>query len=488
MIHLYRSAKCLEASSQLPIMFASPPVNLSGSHFNPKEQFMNSIYLKKGYRLNLTGKPSLDVAKLSRPARVAILPQRFRYVKPRLRVAMGDAVKVGSVLVEDKRHPELTFCSPGGGKISEINYGQRRVIQEIVVELDNDEQFESFERVAEEDLETIDRDRLVSILLEAGLWSLIRELPFRDIAATDVTPPAIFVNLDNLEPFQPHPEVYLNGQEDLFAFGLKALNRLAADRVKVTAHQNNTKILGRLGGAMTYACKGNYPAHDPGVLLYRTKADAKENHAWFIDGQDLLLLARLLKTGRYPTERVVVLSGSNVKKPQHFKTRLGVPLAHIVQNAAEGADVRYIAGGILTGYTTDKNSYLGFHEKSIMLMPEGRDQGPFLDWVMPGFKKTSYSRAFLSYFNRSELQMNCNRHGGLRACIACNHCPEVCPVDILPQLALKSVLAGEVEESLTHGLLDCVECGLCSYVCPSKIEVAQILRKAKEDFYKEMSS
>jgi Na+-transporting NADH:ubiquinone oxidoreductase subunit A len=76
-------------------------------------------------------------------------------------------------------------------------------------------------------------------------------------------------------------------------------------------------------------------------------------------------------------------------------------------------------------------------------------------------------------------------HGGRRACIACGYCALVCPVDILPQFAYKAILAGEIEESLEHGLLDCVECALCSYVCPSKIGLFESLKKAKAEFYKE---
>jgi Na+-transporting NADH:ubiquinone oxidoreductase subunit A len=83
--------------------------------------------------------------------------------------------------------------------------------------------------------------------------------------------------------------------------------------------------------------------------------------------------------------------------------------------------------------------------------------------------------------------MDCNRHGGRRACIQCNFCTQVCPVDILPQLAYKAILAGEVEEALAHGLLDCVECGLCSLVCPSKIELLETLREARERIHAEMS-
>jgi Na+-transporting NADH:ubiquinone oxidoreductase subunit A len=76
----------------------------------------------------------------------------------------------------------------------------------------------------------------------------------------------------------------------------------------------------------------------------------------------------------------------------------------------------------------------------------------------------------------------------VRPCVACSSCARVCPVEILPQLAYKSALAGEVEESLAHGLLDCVECGLCTYVCPSKIELCRFLTDAKRTYLKEQSA
>jgi Na+-transporting NADH:ubiquinone oxidoreductase subunit A len=55
-------------------------------------------------------------------------------------------------------------------------------------------------------------------------------------------------------------------------------------------------------------------------------------------------------------------------------------------------------------------------------------------------------------------------------------------------LTFKAVLADEVEEFLAHGLLDCVECRLCTYVCPSKIELADILVRAKAAYYKEQTA
>ncbi len=156
------------------------------------------------------------------------------------------------------------------------------------------------------------------------------------------------------------------------------------------------------------------------------------------------------------------------------------------QVASEGdlADVRFVVGGIFTGYTGRPDGYMGLFQTSLTLLPEG-DRREFLALINPGLRKLSYSRAFLSSFHPALLDTDCNLHGGLRACIACGHCNDVCPVDILPQLTYKAVLADEFEEYLALGLLDCVECGLCSYVCPSKIEVAAALRDARAAYYRQ---
>jgi Na+-transporting NADH:ubiquinone oxidoreductase subunit A len=448
---------------------------------------METIRLAKGHNLKIAGAPALEVTPLPPPRRVAVTPDKIRFVKPRLKVKQGQGVRIGSILFEDKRNPDIKFLSPGGGTVSEIRYGPRRVIEAVVIDLDENEDRVEFPSLSTGGLEKIPRQDLVAMIVAGGLWPLIRRLPYRDMPAPSDEPPAIYVHLDNLEPFHPLPEVYLQGKQEQLAFGLAVMRRLSAGPVKTTVCRKPPEGLKPMAEWITHVCRGKYPAHDPGVLLYRTQTSTADHHAWFIGGQDLLLLAELLQRGRYPTQRTVTVAGPAADGGGHVLTRLGVPLAHLLQDQVEKEDVRLIVGGCLTGYPGARDGYLGFFDTALLLLRAKGPRGPVFDWMLPGYEKPSYSRTFLSALNRSGMEMDCRQHGGLRACIACNHCPEVCPVDILPQLAYKAVLAGEVEESLAHGLLDCVECGLCSYVCPSKIEVFQTLQRAKQDFYKEMS-
>ena len=441
---------------------------------------MISIKVKKGFDLNIEGKPSQELEERSAPTSVAYLPERIPYIKPRLRVRVGDEVKLGSVLFEDKRNAEIKFRSPGGGKVKAINFGPRRVIQEIVIDLNENEEAEELQAISEAELAKIDREKLVQTIVSGGLWSLIRELPFRDYASPDYKPPIIIVSMNNLDTFSPDPGVYMQGKQDLFDYGVKVLEKLA-DKVYISAGGD---VSSDIQSRLTHSVSGCYPADDPGVLLYHTKKSPSENRSWYINGQDLLLLASLLKTGRYPTERTVVVAGSSIQDRKHIKTRLGAPLSYLTAGLGAAADARYVVGSLLRGYKSNKESFMGLFETALTLLPEG-DTEEFIGFARPGYKKPSHSRTFLSFFNRKPLESTCNLGGGLRACINCGYCATVCPVDILPQFTLRSIVADEVEESLQLGLLDCVECGLCSYVCPSKIELKSILKEAKDAYHKE---
>jgi Na+-transporting NADH:ubiquinone oxidoreductase subunit A len=449
---------------------------------------MKTIRIKKGYDLKVVGSPASALQKTEQPTHLALLPEHIPFVKPRLKIAKGDRVALGSPLIEDKRNPQIQFLAPGGGRIADIRYGARRVIQEIIIKLDEIEKAVEFERYSPEDIDKMSREQLIQALVTGGLWPLIKELPFRDHARPDAVPPALYVNLDSLEPFHPLPQVYLNGNDTLFRFGLKVLNKLAAAPVHVCRHEKNSDLAPTLGDIVNLTYTGNFPAHDPAVLLYRMKTSATENRAWFINGQDVLLIARLLRDGVYPCERIVSLGGSGVSDPRHVISRMGSPLSLITAEQGESANCRYVQGGILTGYTAAPQSYLGYFETALNLLPEGNHRGELLGLFNPGYRKPTFSRAFLAAVNPDELEVNCNMHGGERACIACGYCARVCPVDILPQFTYKAILAGEVEESLEHGLLDCAECGLCAYVCPSKIDLFESLKKAKAEFYKEQVS
>ncbi len=103
---------------------------------------MKFVRIRKGCNLNIQGVPASKVEELSSPLRVAVLPERIPFVKPRLLVEVGDNVKVGTTHFEDKRNADLKFLSAGGGGVTEINFGPRSVVREVVITLDKEETYE----------------------------------------------------------------------------------------------------------------------------------------------------------------------------------------------------------------------------------------------------------------------------------------------------------------------------------------------------------
>jgi Na+-transporting NADH:ubiquinone oxidoreductase subunit A len=97
---------------------------------------MISVRTAKGYDLPIQGAPLETSQTIALPATVAVLPEHIPFVRPRLAVAEGDRVAVGDLLFTDKTNPRFRFLSPGGGRVDAIHYGPRRVLREIVIRRD----------------------------------------------------------------------------------------------------------------------------------------------------------------------------------------------------------------------------------------------------------------------------------------------------------------------------------------------------------------
>ncbi len=444
---------------------------------------MNTVRVKKGWRFKINGTPSARLETRLDLKYVAAMPAKIPFIKPRLKVQVGDQVKIGSLLFEDKKNPGIKFLSPGGGKVAAVNYGPRRVIEEILIALDADESYENFESFDAEKLSLLAREKLISKLMAGGVWPFIRQLPYREIAAPATKPTAIWVSLDSADPFQPSPGISYKDQRPFFDLGVQALRKLS-DCVNITQYAGNNTVEW-LDQFVTHRVSGDYPANDPGVVLYHTKQSSTDNHAWYINGQDLLLIGEFLSTGLYPTKRVVTFSDVTSKNSLHIKTRMGVSLNDLYPLHSDMDHLRWIVGGIFSGYTSHADGFLGMYETSVMVIEESIES-EFFGFARPGLDKLSNSRTVLSALSSTPLTVDSDMHGEERPCINCGYCAKICPVDILPQYTYKSIYADEIEEALSHGLLDCVECGLCSFVCPSKIELSETLIEAKHMYRKEV--
>ena len=95
--------------------------------------------ISKGLDLPLNGKPLQEIESVQSSGSVAIMGGDYQGMKPKLHVAVGDAVKRGQVLFTEKKCPSIYYTAPGAGVVSAINRGERRALVSVVIDLNDNE-------------------------------------------------------------------------------------------------------------------------------------------------------------------------------------------------------------------------------------------------------------------------------------------------------------------------------------------------------------
>jgi Na+-transporting NADH:ubiquinone oxidoreductase subunit A len=454
---------------------------------NGQEDRMAEIKVKRGYNLSLAGKPDSQVVEGPYPRQVAIRPSDLGDLKLRVLVKEGDAVSIGSPLIEWKGNPDLKITSPAGGKVAEVRRGDRRKLLQVIVDVEPNEKSVDFGAVS---LARATREEVLSKILSSGLFAKIRQHPFARIADPTSTPKGIFVSGVSTTPIGLDLNLVVSGQGESLNAGLMALSKLTSGKVHLSrpAQGPSAAELSSAKGAELHTVSGKHPAGSAPLQAYYVDRVRPGEVAWYVDIQDVISIGKLMQTGKLTTDRIVALTGPGVSAAhrKHYRTRAGVMAGTLLSGKLAAGEQRVISGDILTGQKIGEQEPIGFFDTQITVVPEGRKR-ELLGWLMPGLSKYSYSRTFLSSLKpaSTEWEVDTNLHGGHRACIQCGYCNDVCPTEVLALPTWKAVSYGDLEEAEQLGITDCIGCGLCTYVCPSKIEIDSILASGLAKIQKE---
>ena len=441
--------------------------------------------LKKGYTIKLAGAPEKILIDAEKPLLFASQPFDFLGLKPRLEVEVGSEVKIGSPLYNNKERPEIKFVSPASGKVIQINRGERRKIAEVVIESDGTDSAIDFGGETLENLENLGPDRIKKKLLDAGMWPLIRQRPFSKIANPQVTPRDIFITGMDTAPLVADPEFILQGEEENFNAGLKIIKQLTAGKIYLSlngALKTHLPFLVNPDGVEVHEFYGKHPVGNLSVHIHHIAPINAGDNVWYLNAVDVPLIGKLFRSGKYPRERIVAVSGSSVKPEarKYYRTWVGTNVQTMVnEGTLEDEHVRIITGSVLRGRKIPENGFLGFYNRTLTIIPEGKER-EFFGWLTPGIDQESFSRTFLSrFFPRKEYIKDTRIHGGKRAFIQTGDYEKMLPMDIYPAYLVKSIMAGEIEDMLSLGLLevDDEDFALCTYICPSKIDFGIHIRQ-----------
>ncbi|MDA1087378.1 MAG: Na(+)-translocating NADH-quinone reductase subunit A [Verrucomicrobia bacterium] len=446
---------------------------------------MADTVIKKGYDIKLVGKPANKLVEAANASSVCVYPREFEPIKLRLLVNEGDDVKRGTPLFFDKRDDRMKYRSPAAGKVRSIVRGPRRFVEQIIIDVAQDEDAEALQSYNPGDIAGLERQALCDYLADTGMLPMILQRPFSRIASPDTLPKSIFVNAMNTAPFQVDSNVALDGEELTFQAGLDALTCLTQGAVHLCMDgsvSSPAAALAKAANVQTHTFTGPHPAGNSSVHIAAVDPIAPGDTVWTIKAPDVALIGRLLLNGMVPHTQVVALGGPGVREDarKHYRIRIGSDLRTVLEGTLEDGEQRVIWGDALSGVTIDADSYARFYGRSITVLNEGRER-MMMGWLEPGFKRLSFSRAYLSGWLNGDKQWNLttNMNGGPRAMVLSGHYDKVMPLNIMVDYLVRAVLADDTDEAVQLGILetDPEDFALCEYICPCKMELQTIIRK-----------
>ena len=433
---------------------------------------MDKIVLKKGHDLGISGIPNPDNIVPIAPKKVALLPSAFRSVKPKLMVKEGDDVKIGTPLFFDKIKPDVRWASPASGKVLNIQFGDRRVIEKIEIKVKGKDYLDLDKKDMNEICE-LKTQEVLDCILKANLFPLIRQRPFNKVADPNDRPRDIFVSLVNSAPLSLDTSLFLQRNTDAFQAGINALSRLTSGNVYVSS-RNGLEF----ENSIAQKFQGPHPAGNVGIQIHHIKPIKPGDVIWTVDAQNVITLGKLFIEGKFIPDRLIGIGGSGSSDPFVCSTIMGCSISDILKNQNFSSTVRTISGDVLTGTKVSKNDFLGYYDFTVSILLDEVDR-PFMGMLALGNSKTKYSltNTFLS-FGKNLFDFNTAQKGELRPIVPLNAWEKVLPMDIYPNHLYRAILSEDIEEMEQLGIWECddEDFALCSFACPSKIDVGEVIR------------
>ena len=447
------------------------------------------IKIKKGIDIHLVGEAKKEVRNYE-PQIFAIKPHDFIGVIPKLHVAEGDEVKVGTVLFHDKKNEDVLFTSPVSGKVKEVFRGEKRVILKVVVESDGKYEAIDFGKA---DPAKLSRNEVIEKMIQSGTWTMLRQRPYSTIAKVQDKPKCIVVSMFDTAPMAPDNNFIIANQMEAVKAGAEALAKLTDGMVYLNVNSEETK---KALEALKFSAKnisvnvfqGPHPAGNVSTQLNVLSPINKGEVVWYCYAQDIISIGNLFLTGNYDSKRIFAFTGSEVKDPVYYATRIGADLSGLYNNISS-ENVRIISGNVLTGTKINGNNVLGFYDTQVSVIPEG-DHYQLFGWLAPNFKKfTSTNTMGASLCKKRSKVLDTNLNGGIRPLIMTGNFERVFPFDIYPMQLIKACIIKDIDQMEELGIyeIDAEDFALCEVIDPSKTPIQQIIREGLELLRKEMN-
>lgn len=450
------------------------------------------IKTKRGLDIKIEGKAKESIGGIVNSDIVALVPDYYTGITPKMLVKAGDRVKAGTPVFHDKVFTNMNFVSPVSGTIEEIVRGDRRKILAITIKRDEKTEYEKFSTKAIKDFSA---EELKELMLKAGVWSFIKQRPYDIVANPDKQAKAIFISTFDSAPLAPDYDFILKGKEADFQAGIDALAKLCEGNVHLGLQAGKNSVFSSVKNVKLTEYQGPHPIGNVGIQIHHSAPINKDDIYWTINVQNLLFIGRLITQGQLDFSYTLALTGPEVNENdrQYYETVLGTQLEPFVKGKVNtDIPLRYITGNVLTGIKVDTSDYLNPYTSQITVLDEGSETHEILGWAMPRFNKFSASNLFLTKIlkktGKKNFKYDARILGGERPIIVSNEYDKVLPMDILPEFLIKAMISGNIDKMEALGAYEIApeDLALCEFVCTSKLPIQAITRKALDNLKSEV--
>ncbi len=439
---------------------------------------MSVIKLKRGYNLKLKG--GIEQCEVAQNEAVSssygIVPDDFTGIIPRLDKKAGEAIKAGEPLYHDKNYEQVKVVSPVAGVIKEVRRGERRKIEAIIIEGNGSEE------CVKHDLSK----PVLDILVESGLWVMMRQRPYDVVPNPAVRPRDIFVTAFDSAPLAPSLQLVVGDKSKYIEKGVEVLSSLTDGNVYIGCDNNDMAI----GGAQVNTFIGPHPAGNAGVQIANVKPVNKGEVVWTMDIVTLARIGELFTTGKVSHDTVVALTGECVAQPRYVKATMGCTIESLL-----GSDIndnsRIISGNVLTGAKVGANGYLRAPYRHITVIPEVNKPDEFMGWASLNPNRFSLYRTFTSWMcgHKDGISMDARVKGGERAIVRLDEYDNMLPMDIYAEFLIKAIIAFDIDKMEQLGIYEIApeDFALAEFACTSKLELQRIVREGLDRMRAEMA-
>lgn len=284
------------------------------------------IKVKKGLDIQLAGGIANGTSTSEcRCATVAIVPDDFTGLVPKMELKEGETVKAGQPIFHSKLDERLKVTSPVCGTIKAVVRGERRKILRVVIEQGGGEPA----KITTDGILS-DKKAARAAMLASGLWAMLRQRPYDIVPAADTRFRDIFVTGFDSAPLAWNPTSFSQEEIKAFKAGAKLLSLLTDGKVYVSRRAGSS--LPDIEGAEMVDVEGPHPASNAGTVIAAINPVNKGETVGCLDLATLRRIGILALTGSVDFSTTVAVTGSEVKTPRLVETVIGAEMSAILKN------------------------------------------------------------------------------------------------------------------------------------------------------------